>query len=154
MGQRQFSVPSAPPVTPLKGEGSNEHTLSTFSTFNEYTDSLSYFIYSLLPGLDWIERENFLDVHLTRNRPPPARRRRSGPTQRTSFRRAGQTQRKIKMKCKTFKLCSKISCGQQFLLIYCIFNSNKTFYFQTCHHPAPSPSCINSTQLSVIGRSR
>ncbi|XP_026209984.1 probable E3 ubiquitin-protein ligase HERC1 isoform X5 [Anabas testudineus] len=43
---------------------------------------------SLLPGLDWIERENFLDVHLTRNRPPPARRRRSGPTQRTSFRRA------------------------------------------------------------------
>ncbi|XP_065821674.1 probable E3 ubiquitin-protein ligase HERC1 isoform X4 [Labrus bergylta] len=45
---------------------------------------------SLLPGLDWIERENFLDVHLTRNRPPPARRRRSGPTQRTSFRRAGQ----------------------------------------------------------------
>ncbi|XP_068190129.1 probable E3 ubiquitin-protein ligase HERC1 isoform X2 [Antennarius striatus] len=43
---------------------------------------------SLLPGLDWMERENFLDVHLTRNRPPPARRRRSGPTQRTSFRRA------------------------------------------------------------------
>ncbi|XP_061657060.1 probable E3 ubiquitin-protein ligase HERC1 isoform X5 [Syngnathoides biaculeatus] len=43
---------------------------------------------SLLPGLDWIERENFLDVHLTRNRPPPARRHRSGPTQRTSFRRA------------------------------------------------------------------
>ncbi|XP_026152678.1 probable E3 ubiquitin-protein ligase HERC1 isoform X2 [Mastacembelus armatus] len=43
---------------------------------------------SLLPVLDWIERENFLDVHLTRNRPPPARRRRSGPTQRTSFRRA------------------------------------------------------------------
>ncbi|KAM9794366.1 putative E3 ubiquitin-protein ligase HERC1 isoform 3-T6 [Syngnathus typhle] len=45
---------------------------------------------SLLPGLDWIERENFLDVHLTRNRPPPARRRRRlGPTQRTSFRGAG-----------------------------------------------------------------
>ncbi|TMS08063.1 putative E3 ubiquitin-protein ligase HERC1 [Larimichthys crocea] len=43
---------------------------------------------SLLPGLDWIERENFLDVHLTRNRPPPARRRRSGPSQRTPFRRA------------------------------------------------------------------
>ncbi|KAM9735317.1 putative E3 ubiquitin-protein ligase HERC1 isoform 5-T6 [Menidia menidia] len=43
---------------------------------------------SLLTGLDWIERENFLDVHLTRNRPPPARRQRSGPTQRTSFRRA------------------------------------------------------------------
>ncbi|KAK2888184.1 probable E3 ubiquitin-protein ligase HERC1 isoform X2 [Channa argus] len=43
---------------------------------------------SLLAGLDWIERESFLDVHLTRNRPPPARRRRSGPTQRTSFRRA------------------------------------------------------------------
>ncbi|KAM7392705.1 hypothetical protein PAMA_007702 [Pampus argenteus] len=43
---------------------------------------------SLLPGLDWIERENFLDVHLTRNRPPPARRRRSGPSQRTSFQRA------------------------------------------------------------------
>ncbi|XP_072310878.1 probable E3 ubiquitin-protein ligase HERC1 isoform X3 [Eucyclogobius newberryi] len=42
---------------------------------------------SLLPGLDWIERENVLDVHLTRNRPPPARRRRSGPTLRTSFRR-------------------------------------------------------------------
>ncbi|XP_037609794.1 probable E3 ubiquitin-protein ligase HERC1 isoform X5 [Sebastes umbrosus] len=46
---------------------------------------------SLLPGLDWIERENFLDVHLTRNRPPPARRRRSGPSQRTSFRRAANT---------------------------------------------------------------
>ncbi|KAL6096756.1 uncharacterized protein ACO6RY_06004 [Pungitius sinensis] len=43
---------------------------------------------SLLPGLDWIERENFLDVHLTRNRPPPARRRRSGPSHRISFRRA------------------------------------------------------------------
>ncbi|XP_075899766.1 putative E3 ubiquitin-protein ligase HERC1 isoform X1 [Nelusetta ayraudi] len=43
---------------------------------------------SLLPGLDWIERENFLDVHLTRNRPPPARRRRSGPSQRISYRRA------------------------------------------------------------------
>ncbi|KAK7896525.1 hypothetical protein WMY93_021850 [Mugilogobius chulae] len=43
---------------------------------------------SLLPGLEWIERENVLDVHLTRNRPPPARRRRLGPTQRTSFRRA------------------------------------------------------------------
>ncbi|KAM4527576.1 putative E3 ubiquitin-protein ligase HERC1 isoform 4-T4 [Odontesthes bonariensis] len=43
---------------------------------------------SLLTGLDWMERENFLDVHLTRNRPPPARRQRSGPTQRTSFRRA------------------------------------------------------------------
>lgn len=59
---------------------------------------------SLLPGLDWIERENFLDVHLTRNRPPPARRRRSGPTQRTSFRRAGQslyTAMKRKNKNKT-----------------------------------------------------
>ncbi|KAM8827696.1 putative E3 ubiquitin-protein ligase HERC1 isoform 4-T4 [Spinachia spinachia] len=43
---------------------------------------------SLLPGLDWIERENFLDVHLTRNRPPPARRRRPGPSHRISFRRA------------------------------------------------------------------
>ncbi|XP_029920656.1 probable E3 ubiquitin-protein ligase HERC1 isoform X2 [Myripristis murdjan] len=43
---------------------------------------------SLLPGLDWVERENFLDVHLTRNRPPPARRRRSGLGQRTSSRRA------------------------------------------------------------------
>ncbi|KAM3873957.1 putative E3 ubiquitin-protein ligase HERC1 [Diretmus argenteus] len=43
---------------------------------------------SLLPGLDLVERENFLDVHLTRNRPPPARRRRSGLGQRTSFRRA------------------------------------------------------------------
>ncbi|XP_076014530.1 putative E3 ubiquitin-protein ligase HERC1 isoform X2 [Genypterus blacodes] len=48
---------------------------------------------SLLPGLDWIERENFLDVHLTRNRPPPARRRRSGLGQRTSFRRTGQHHR-------------------------------------------------------------
>ncbi|XP_026052426.1 probable E3 ubiquitin-protein ligase HERC1 isoform X3 [Carassius auratus] len=43
---------------------------------------------SLLAGLDLVERENFLDVHLTRNRPPPARRQRSGVTQRTSFRRA------------------------------------------------------------------
>lgn len=48
-----------------------------------------HFVSSLLPGLDWIERENFLDVHLTRNRPPPARRRRSGPSQRTSYRRTG-----------------------------------------------------------------
>ncbi|XP_035383560.1 probable E3 ubiquitin-protein ligase HERC1 isoform X3 [Electrophorus electricus] len=43
---------------------------------------------SLLAGLDLVERENFLDVHLTRNRPPPARRQRSGLSQRTSFRRA------------------------------------------------------------------
>ncbi|XP_051773057.1 probable E3 ubiquitin-protein ligase HERC1 isoform X4 [Ctenopharyngodon idella] len=43
---------------------------------------------SLLAGLDLVERENFLDVHLTRNRPPPARRQRSGVGQRTSFRRA------------------------------------------------------------------
>uniref|UniRef100_A0A9J8CIV4 HECT-type E3 ubiquitin transferase n=1 Tax=Cyprinus carpio carpio TaxID=630221 RepID=A0A9J8CIV4_CYPCA len=43
---------------------------------------------SLLAGLDLVERENFLDVHLTRNRPPPARRQRSGVSQRTSFRRA------------------------------------------------------------------
>ncbi|KAI4901439.1 hypothetical protein NFI96_014722 [Prochilodus magdalenae] len=42
----------------------------------------------LLAGLDLVERENFLDVHLTRNRPPPARRQRSGLSQRTSFRRA------------------------------------------------------------------
>lgn len=49
-------------------------------------------LFSLLLGLDWIERENFLDVHLTRNRPPPARRRRSGPSQRTSNRRPGLTQ--------------------------------------------------------------
>ncbi|KAL4617326.1 putative E3 ubiquitin-protein ligase HERC1 [Arapaima gigas] len=43
---------------------------------------------SLLAGLDLVERENFLDVHLTRNRPPPARRNRSSLGQRTSFRRA------------------------------------------------------------------
>ncbi|XP_076139905.1 putative E3 ubiquitin-protein ligase HERC1 isoform X8 [Alosa pseudoharengus] len=43
---------------------------------------------SLLAGLDLVERENFLDVHLTRNRPPPARRQRSSLGQRTSFRRA------------------------------------------------------------------
>ncbi|XP_028827463.1 probable E3 ubiquitin-protein ligase HERC1 isoform X1 [Denticeps clupeoides] len=43
---------------------------------------------SMLAGLDLVERENFLDVHLTRNRPPPARRQRSGLGQRTSFRRA------------------------------------------------------------------
>ncbi|XP_034166972.2 probable E3 ubiquitin-protein ligase HERC1 isoform X4 [Pangasianodon hypophthalmus] len=41
---------------------------------------------SVLAGLDLVERENFLDVHLTRNRPPPARRQRSG--QRASFRRS------------------------------------------------------------------
>ncbi|XP_053504408.1 probable E3 ubiquitin-protein ligase HERC1 isoform X7 [Ictalurus furcatus] len=41
---------------------------------------------SMLAGLDLVERENFLDVHLTRNRPPPARRQRSG--QRASFRRS------------------------------------------------------------------
>ncbi|CDQ96190.1 unnamed protein product [Oncorhynchus mykiss] len=45
---------------------------------------------SLLAGLDLVERENFLDVHLTRNRPPPARRQRSSLGHRTSFRRAGQ----------------------------------------------------------------
>ncbi|XP_062868147.1 probable E3 ubiquitin-protein ligase HERC1 [Trichomycterus rosablanca] len=43
---------------------------------------------SVLAGLDLVERENFLDVHLTRNRPPPARRQRSGLSQRTSFRRS------------------------------------------------------------------
>ncbi|XP_031681979.1 probable E3 ubiquitin-protein ligase HERC1 isoform X1 [Oncorhynchus kisutch] len=43
---------------------------------------------SLLAGLDLVERENFLDVHLTRNRPPPARRQRSSLGHRTSFRRA------------------------------------------------------------------
>ncbi|XP_048876533.1 probable E3 ubiquitin-protein ligase HERC1 isoform X3 [Brienomyrus brachyistius] len=43
---------------------------------------------SLLAGLDLVEREHFLDVHLTRNRPPPARRHRSCLGQRTSFRRA------------------------------------------------------------------
>ncbi|XP_066566869.1 probable E3 ubiquitin-protein ligase HERC1 isoform X2 [Amia ocellicauda] len=43
---------------------------------------------SLLAGLDLVERENFLDVHLTRNRPPPARRQRSSLGQRTFFRRA------------------------------------------------------------------
>ncbi|CAB1352023.1 unnamed protein product [Coregonus sp. 'balchen'] len=43
---------------------------------------------SLLAGLDQVERENFLDVHLTRNRPPPARRQRSSLGHRTSFRRA------------------------------------------------------------------
>ncbi|XP_053334016.1 probable E3 ubiquitin-protein ligase HERC1 isoform X3 [Clarias gariepinus] len=41
---------------------------------------------SVLAGLDLVERENFLDVHLTRNRPPPARRQRSG--HRASFRRS------------------------------------------------------------------
>ncbi|KAJ8402341.1 hypothetical protein AAFF_G00368300 [Aldrovandia affinis] len=43
---------------------------------------------SMLAGLDLVERENFLDVHLTRNRPPPARRQRSSAGQRNSFRRA------------------------------------------------------------------
>nr|XP_015195044.1 PREDICTED: probable E3 ubiquitin-protein ligase HERC1 isoform X5 [Lepisosteus oculatus] len=42
----------------------------------------------LLAGLDLVERENFLDVHLTRNRPPPARRQRSAVGQRTFMRRA------------------------------------------------------------------
>lgn len=50
MGQRQFSAPSAPPVTPLKGEGSNEHTLSTFSTFNEYTDASVISFTACCPG--------------------------------------------------------------------------------------------------------
>ncbi|XP_019899964.2 probable E3 ubiquitin-protein ligase HERC1 isoform X1 [Esox lucius] len=43
---------------------------------------------SLLAGLDLVERENFLDVHLTRNRPPPARRQRTNLGHRASFRRA------------------------------------------------------------------
>ncbi|KPP76970.1 putative E3 ubiquitin-protein ligase HERC1, partial [Scleropages formosus] len=43
---------------------------------------------SLLAGLDLVERESFLDVHLTRNRPPPARRNRASFGQRSSFRRA------------------------------------------------------------------
>ncbi|KAJ8338960.1 hypothetical protein SKAU_G00357460 [Synaphobranchus kaupii] len=43
---------------------------------------------SMLAGLDLVERENFLDVHLTRNRPPPARRQRSSAGHRNSFRRA------------------------------------------------------------------
>ncbi|XP_067888501.1 probable E3 ubiquitin-protein ligase HERC1 isoform X5 [Heterodontus francisci] len=40
-------------------------------------------------GLDQIERGNFIDVHLTRNRPPPARRHRANQGQRSTFRRAG-----------------------------------------------------------------
>ncbi|XP_007895403.2 probable E3 ubiquitin-protein ligase HERC1 [Callorhinchus milii] len=40
-------------------------------------------------GLDQVERGNFIDVHLTRNRPPPARRHRGNQGQRSSFRRAG-----------------------------------------------------------------
>ncbi|XP_035245722.1 probable E3 ubiquitin-protein ligase HERC1 isoform X2 [Anguilla anguilla] len=43
---------------------------------------------SMLAGLDLVERENFLDVHLTRNRPPPARRQRTSAGHRNSFRRA------------------------------------------------------------------
>ncbi|GCC28307.1 hypothetical protein chiPu_0006736 [Chiloscyllium punctatum] len=39
-------------------------------------------------GLDQIERGNFIDVHLTRNRPPPARRRRASQGQRSVFRGA------------------------------------------------------------------
>lgn len=56
-----------------------------------YSDLCAFSFASLLAGLDLVERENFLDVHLTRNRPPPARRQRSGVSQRTSFRRAGET---------------------------------------------------------------
>ncbi|XP_072108525.1 probable E3 ubiquitin-protein ligase HERC1 isoform X1 [Mobula birostris] len=40
-------------------------------------------------GLDQIERGNFIDVHLTRNRPPPARRHRASQGQRSTFLRAG-----------------------------------------------------------------
>ncbi|XP_055489136.1 LOW QUALITY PROTEIN: probable E3 ubiquitin-protein ligase HERC1 [Leucoraja erinacea] len=40
-------------------------------------------------GLDQIERGNFIDVHLTRNRPPPARRRRTSQGHRSAFIRAG-----------------------------------------------------------------
>ncbi|XP_041057144.1 probable E3 ubiquitin-protein ligase HERC1 isoform X1 [Carcharodon carcharias] len=40
-------------------------------------------------GLDQIERGNFIDVHLTRNRPPPARRRRASQGQRSAFRGTG-----------------------------------------------------------------
>ncbi|XP_069780317.1 probable E3 ubiquitin-protein ligase HERC1 isoform X3 [Narcine bancroftii] len=40
-------------------------------------------------GLDQVERGNFIDVHLTRNRPPPARRHRASPGQRSTLIRAG-----------------------------------------------------------------
>ncbi|KAG2466568.1 HERC1 ligase, partial [Polypterus senegalus] len=43
---------------------------------------------SLVVGLDQVEREHFLDVHLTRNRPPPARRQRNSLVQRSILRRA------------------------------------------------------------------
>lgn len=80
------------------------------------------FCLSLLPGLDWIERENFLDVHLTRNRPPPARRRRSGPSQRTSYRRAGQAHHctwneKHTSKLYYIKLCLKNWTGKMWMLV-------------------------------------
>ncbi|XP_043943342.1 probable E3 ubiquitin-protein ligase HERC1 [Protopterus annectens] len=39
-------------------------------------------------GLDQVEREHFLDVHLTRNRPPPARRHRPNLAQRPYCQRA------------------------------------------------------------------
>lgn len=82
-------------------------TLMCCSFFYALNSLLVCFVYSLLPGLDWIERENFLDVHLTRNRPPPARRRRLGPTQRTSFRRAGQSLYTETRARQTRKTCFK-----------------------------------------------
>lgn len=99
-----------------------------FVTFQEILDFLFclciVFSSSLLLGLDWLERENFLDVHLTRNRPPPARRRRSGPSQRTSNRRPGLTRalQETSMKIKT---CHK-----------------KHFSFETNFSDLPSPNSL------------
>lgn len=95
-------------------------------------------VYSLLPGLDWIERENFLDVHLTRNRPPPARRRRSGSTQRTSFRRAGQ-----KVSCVS-DISYNFEALAEHLPIFFFFSSSPEL-------PSPNPLPQVFQQHSAVG---
>lgn len=141
MDQRRCSALSVPRVNPLKG-----HTYWQSSHCDNVTAvslvMIFRCIYSLLPGLDWIERENFLDVHLTRNRPPPARRRRSGSTQRTSFRRAGQ----------------KVSCVSDISYNFEALAEHLPIFFffllpQSCHLPTRSHRCSNSTQQSGNGPS-
>lgn len=85
-----------------------------------------------------------MDVHLTRNRPPPARRRRSGPTQRTSFRRAGQSGTQIKctlQKTSTFNNKCERKCV--------LFSFSPNVVFVDLPSPSPLPQLYQ--QHTAVG---
>lgn len=107
-----------------------------------------YFVDSPLPGLDWIERENFLDVHLTRNRPPPARRRRSGPSQRTSYRRAGQAQALYKKQNVYFDTVLENKCSFQNYIIWLKYCDQSLSFHSRLAITQPLPSPVPTEHIS------